>query len=338
MANALLQAQVVADTLSGEWSTLTTHRAKSVLNAVKKQDISKLDAILAHHASVREPVAAGAAQFEDFLDASVSPQARQLMLVIDAGAGTTDFALFQSFYDHKTEASSLALISSAVRMSRVAGNRFDHALRPMMLRACNVHPENGSPWNAEDFAIIKADLDSQIRALKRQLFTAAAVAISLRPGASGLLSLDEVIAEASYQELGSALQTQRDELLGNALTDENIQEYQNATRALGRPVPIHVLLTGGSSKLPIIADLAEGVSTIRGVNFNFQRINDLPQWIDALPRDLAEMTAREFSQCAVAIGGCAPQLPNEKKDLLAPVTPHVQQGRRVLERYQVRGV
>jgi hypothetical protein len=337
LANALLQAQVVADTLGDEWATLTTHRAKSVLDAVKRQDVSKLE-ILAGHASIREPVAAGATQFEDFIDASASPKAKRLMLVIDAGAGTTDFALFQSFYEEKTDNSSLALISSAVRMSRVAGNRFDHALRPMLLRACNVQPENGSPWNAEDFSIIKADLDSQVRSLKRQLFTAGSVSISLRPGASGLLTLAEVVAEPSYLELGRDLRAQRDALLDGAFTDENIRKYHEATRTLGRPVPIHVLLTGGSSMLPIIADLAEGETSIRGVKFKFERIDGLPQWIDALPRDLAELTAQEFSQCAVAIGGCAPQLPNERKDLFAPVTSHVQQGKWVLNRYQVRGL
>jgi hypothetical protein len=52
-------------------------------------------------------------QFEDFVDASASPKAKRLMLVIDAGAGTTDFALFQSFYDEKTESSSLALIQQS---------------------------------------------------------------------------------------------------------------------------------------------------------------------------------------------------------------------------------
>lgn len=338
LAKALLQAQIVADTLGEEWATLSTHRAKSVLDAVKKQDLSKLELILADHASIREPVAAGATQFEDFVDASASPKAKRLMLVIDAGAGTTDFALFQSFYDEKSESSSLALISSAVRMSRVAGNRFDHALRPMLLRACNVQPENGSPWNAEDFAIIKADLDSQIRALKRQLFTVGSVSVSLRPGASGLLTLADVVSETSYLELGKELQAQRDGLLEGAFTEDNIQTYQEATRALGRPVPIHVLLTGGSSKLPIVADLAEGEAVIRGVRFKFEKIDELPQWIDALPRDLAEMTAQEFSQCAVAIGGCAPQLPNERKDLFAPVTSHVQQGKWVLNRYQVRGI
>jgi hypothetical protein len=208
----------------------------------------------------------------------------------------------------------------------------------LLLRACNVQPENGSPWNAEDFAIIRADLDSQIRALKRQLFTVGSVSISLRPGASGLLTLADVVAEPSYLELGRDLRVQRDGLLDGAFTEENIRKYHEATKTLGRPVPIHVLLTGGSSKLPIIADLAEGETSLRGVTFKFERIDELPQWIDALPRDLSELTAQEFSQCAVAIGGCAPLLPNERKDLFAPVTSHVQQGKWVLSRYQVRGL
>jgi molecular chaperone HscA len=338
LSKALLQAQIVADTLCDEWPNLTTHRAKSVLDAVKKRDVSTLESILAHNPSIREPVAAGATQFEDFVDQSVSPQAKRLMLVIDAGAGTTDFALFQSFYDRKTETSSFALISSAVRMSRIAGNRFDHVLRPLMLRACKVQPENGSPWNAEDFAIIKADLDSQIRALKRRLFTESIVSLSFRPGASGLLTLDDVVAEPSYQELGRQLLAQRDDLIAGILTEESIERYRKLTRELGKPVPIHVLLTGGSSKLPIFANLAEGEATIREVLFKFEPIQDLPQWIDGLPREQAELVATEFSQCAVAIGGCAPTLPREMKDLAAPVTPHVQPGKVVLTRYQVTGV
>ena len=338
LSNALLQSQIVADTLGDDWGSLTTHRAKSVLDAVKNQDVSKLESILAKHSSVREPVAAGATQFEDFIDQSVSPEARRLMLVIDAGAGTTDFALFQSFYNSATETSSFALISSAVRMSRIAGNRFDHVLRPMMLRACKVQPENGSPWNAEDFAIIKADLDSQIRALKRRLFTESAVPLSLRPGASGLLTLEDVVAEASYQELGTELQAQRDDLIAGILNAGNIEEYGRLTRTLGRAVPIFVLLTGGSSRLPIFADLAKGESTIRGVPFRFEPIKEQPQWIDTLPREQAQMLAAEFAQCAVAIGGCAPTLPQEKRDLASPVTPHVQPGKVVLTRYQVTGV
>jgi hypothetical protein len=338
LADALLKAQIVADTLSGEWNNLTTHRAKAVLDAARNQDIRRLDTILAKHPSIREPVAAGATQFLDFLDASVAPQARRLLLVVDAGAGTTDFALFQSFFNKETEAPELALISSAVRMSRIAGNRFDHVIRPLILKACKIQPENGSPWNAEDFAIIRADLDSQIRALKRDIFTLGTAAISLRPGASGVLTLAEVVAEEAYQELGRELLAQRDDLIAAALSADNIEEYRNATRNFGRPVPIYVLLTGGSSRLPVVASLATSEALIHDVRFRYEPIERLPQWIDALPREQAQMIAQEFPQCAVAIGGCAPQLPKERKDLGAPITPHVQQGKMVLQRYAVRGI
>ncbi len=86
-------------------------------------------------------------------------------------------------------------------MARVAGNRVDAVLRPLVLRACKVHPENGSPWSEEDFSIIKTDLSSQIRSLKQQLFVAGSISVSLRPGASGVLALKELEEDATYQEL-----------------------------------------------------------------------------------------------------------------------------------------
>jgi molecular chaperone HscA len=149
MASTIIKAQIVADTLSNEWEGLTTHRAKRILDEVNATDLSKLTTILADTRSVREPVAAGATQFKDMIERGDSPKARRLLMVVDAGAGTTDFALFQSFYDEGREEPFFALISNSVRMSRVAGNRFDTMLRPLILRACKVHPENGSPWSDE---------------------------------------------------------------------------------------------------------------------------------------------------------------------------------------------
>jgi hypothetical protein len=54
---------------------------------------------LATIASVREPIAAGASLFDDELGeleilGNTGP-GRRYLLVIDAGAGTTDFAIFQ---------------------------------------------------------------------------------------------------------------------------------------------------------------------------------------------------------------------------------------------------
>ena len=105
---------------------------------------------------------------------------------------------------------------------------------------------------------------------------------------------------------------------------------------VGQPVPIYVLLTGGSSQLPTVKMLAEGTLAIGGAKFKFVHITDLPRWIRELPRGLSELVAREFPQCAVAIGGSSPQMPKELGDLISPILPP-KEGRRQLERFQIRG-
>ena len=95
MQSALARAQIVADTLGSRWGNLAAKDAKSVLRAVREVDISSLTLFSNPH-SVREPVAAGATRFRDHVADQYSSTAttRRLMLVVDAGAGTTDFALF----------------------------------------------------------------------------------------------------------------------------------------------------------------------------------------------------------------------------------------------------
>lgn len=199
-----------------------------------------------------------------------------------------------------------------------------------------MHPESGSPWNEEEFSIIKADLSSQIRLLKQQLFTAGSVSISLRPGASGVLRLDELEADPTYQELGRNLLDQRELLFRNALPERTLEDFRATSIRLGRSIPVFVLLTGGSARLPIVQTIASGIVNVDGVKFEFKPVLDLPRWVVELPRAISDLTAREFPQCAVAIGGSAPELPKEQRDLLAPVTAPPE-GLRKLERYQVKG-
>ncbi len=259
MRSAFSRAQIVADTLCSDWNNLYAKDAKAMLSEVRSIDSEISELFCGTHA-IREPVAAGATQFRDYIEGQGPEEVKvgRLMLVIDAGAGTTDFALFQSFYDPSNDEASFALISKAVGMSRVAGNRFDMVLRPLILRACRIHPENGSPWSEEDFSIIKADLSAQIRSLKQQLFNTGNISISLRPGASGLMSLSDLESEVSYQELGRNLVEQRSTILRKAFTEEQLGAFKTMNDHLGRPIPIFVLLTGGSSRLPPIRALAEG--------------------------------------------------------------------------------
>ena len=102
-------------------------------------------------------------------------------------------------------------------------------------------------------------------------------------------------------------------------------------------MPIHVLLTGGSSVLPMIQNLADTTLSIEGAKFKLQRINGTPAWIETLPRELADLVAATYPQCAVAIGGSAPELLEEIPDLSRPVVPSPS-GSPKLGRYQVTGV
>jgi hypothetical protein len=96
-------------------------------------------------------------------------------------------------------------------------------------------------------------------------------------------------------------------------------------------VPVYTVLSGGSAQAQLIREVASGHAEIHGALFEFVPIEELPLWVQRLPRGLSELVGREFAQCAVAIGGSAPHLPREQADLSAPVIP-APEGRRQLER------
>src|SRR5262249_6886323 len=119
------------------------------------------------------------------------------------------------------------------------------------------------------------------------------------------------------------------------LDEEQLKAVRAAT--YGRPYPVHVLLTGGSASIPIVQDLSTGELELAGTRFRFQRVDRLPDWIDRLPRGAAQLLADVYLQCAVAIGGSVPELPEELNDLEIPVMPPLR-GTRRLPRSQITGL
>ena len=188
----MLRAQIVADTLTSNWSDLTVGKLRSLLTECRKINTEDLLHLLAENAPVREPVAAGASRFSEIIESDDQVELdRRVLLVVDAGAGTTDFALFQTFQKHDEEI-RYGLIASSVRMCRVAGNDVDSIIRPLALEACNIDLRTR---REEETKIINISLDSQLRDIKHELFEKEEANIELRPNASGILSLDSVLAK-----------------------------------------------------------------------------------------------------------------------------------------------
>ena len=225
LTQAILRAQVVADTLHEEWDSLDTFRAKAVIDAANELGAADLPAVLAEQASVREPIAAGASLFdeelEDLDDVNGNLAAnRKFLMVIDAGAGTTDFAMFQVFPEKDDSGRRYALLSPSVRMSRVAGNAVDEVLRPLVLHACGIDPGTGAPRSEEDFAMIKVDLEAQIRNIKETLFREDSCRLEFNPNARGTLKRKDVEAVPAYADLAGELKSQVRTILGMFLPEE----------------------------------------------------------------------------------------------------------------------
>ena len=333
METAILRAQIVADTLHGKWQTLSTNEVRAILYEVKAFELTPLrDILFANICSVKEPIAAGASRFEDELDQNNLVSGRRLLLVVDSGAGTTDFAAFQVFSKDDRPA-RFALVAPTVRMCLIAGNAIDEILRPLVLQACGIDPASGSPRSEDDFAFIKNDLGSQIREIKHSLIEGNIADIALVANTRGELKICDLLSDSRYKDFGGQLLDVRRSIIERAYS-QTVLETMRLQDSIG---VVHVLLTGGSSKLPIIQSLAEGEANIGGVRFQFRRVTELPGWIGRLPRNVARLLEATYPQSAVSIGGSAPQLPDTIPDLSAPIAPPTP-GPRILERYQVTGV
>lgn len=335
MIDALLRAQILADTLHGNWDKVTTAGLVEILPELYQIDLRRLAPLILEDCEIREPVAAGASRFETLLGDRTVPAPfpnRQYLLIIDAGAGTTDFAMFQSITKTGELHPSFALLRRSVRMSRIAGNEIDAILRPLVLKACGV---DSNKFTEDDCAYARMDLESQIREIKRNLFDKKKTAVELRPHFSGTVGLRDLLSDKKMTDDGEELRGIRDEIVAAMLSREQLEEIRSSNR--GAPIVVHVLLTGGSSTLPIIDTLSEGRIEFEGARFKFQKIVSLPAWINELPRESAQQLADVYPQCAVAIGGSVPKLPVELTDFDHPITPG-KAGRRTLPRTQMTGI
>jgi hypothetical protein len=184
------------------------------------------------------------------------------------------------------------------------------------------------------FRLKEMDLDSQIRNIKRRLFENRTATVELRPNFSGTLDLGDLLTDTKMQKDGEELLRVRKEIVAKLFTQEDLDAIRLATD--GRPYQIHVLLTGGSASVPIIQALSTGQIDLVGAKFRFTAVEQLPDWIEQLPRESAQLLASVYPQCAVAIGGSVPKLPEEYRDLEIPVTPPPK-GPRRLPRFPITG-
>lgn len=263
-------ARGVADRFSGKWGegVLVRLLKDAAATAEPRQSLLGKD-------TLPEPAAAFASRV---WRARVT-DTRRLMMVVDVGAGTTDFAMFARSQQAKKV--GLYPIAGSMTTIRVAGDSVDNALLDYLLQSASITPNHGR------FEAIRADLRRDIRLVKEDLFNNSSVSRRLVNDVTATAELEGFLACDVMVRLHREMQRKFDDVLANI--DKSWREFKE----------IDVFFTGGGARLPLVTRLARGQPVVvDGWMVTPLAVHQPPAWIEAYG-DLAE----SYANLAVCIGG-----------------------------------
>lgn len=294
MKKMLAEAQILADTFSDRWSGgLSVAEIKSAINQV--QGLDKLPEYLIGE-GVPEPVAVAAGAIAD------AHNMRDAFMVVDVGAGTTDFGLFVATRKPDDDDSEVKVfqVPASIQGLMQAGDKVDGILRAFICKHESVDESDTSG------RLIRADLGRKIRGLKETLFKTGSLDYVLADGTVGKITLQEFLADATVQRFG--------QLVEDGFRNSLAAVDDSWLRWLAMEgVKLHVVLTGGSSALPMMRALATGPIDVRGYKIMRTTVSPQPNWME----DFSDELLTVYPQLAVAIGGAADEMP---ETYTAPLT------------------
>lgn len=309
LADMLARAQIIADSFGAEFlEGINVTEAKSVLDRVKDQ--ARPDLI---GEGVLEPLAAGGSRLKR------DDEVRGLALVVDVGAGTTDFGLFLVVEDPEREIFKAWPIQGGNHAIPVAGDALDGALRGLLLGRAGMHPYDPTDPAHRRVNVL---LSLQLRQFKEALFRDGALTFTLANGFRGTITRDEFLATPQVQGFAEGLDAGLNAILERIPHSVAEERY--------RVAGLSVVLTGGGAGLPMVRRLGSGTTMIHGAGFTTKLLDSVPAAIGRLGLNA------DYPQLAVAIGGSLPELIDEKAPLLQ--MPKLALGGLKLDRFPTRGV
>jgi hypothetical protein len=288
----LRRAQILADTFYSRWNDgIPVDEFKAAVTQAAQHE-NKLMHLMedgrSEGAGILEPIAAGSGRV--WADRST----RNLVLVVDVGAGTTDFSLFwvvQSGNDQR-RAFPVQPCADAIRM---AGDTIDDILIQKILSSTH------GDLNETNKSRITADLRLRgIRRLKEQLFITGKVEVPLVTDQIVTIEREDFQNSPQIKALTSALEQRLSDFLSK------VHPSWSKTPSGGL-----LVLTGGCAQLPFIQALSSRSWNVAGISTRFAQTRSVPEMIAS---NFDSDFQREYPQLAVAIGGALPLI-NEKSSL-----------------------
>ena len=286
MRSMLAESQILADTFRGRWAGgIDVAELKAAVEQIKTLG-KRPDYLI--DIGIPEPVAVAAGVIGD------SVNLRDAFMVVDVGAGTTDFGLFVStrISDDEDVAPRVFQIPASIQGLMQAGDKVDGMLRAFIARKESIDTSDSSG------RLILADLGRRIRGLKEVLFMTQTLEYALADGTVGHVTLEEFLADEAVKRFGVAIDA------GFKKALEAVDETWLRWLAM-EGVRMHVVLTGGSSALPMMKALGQGMIEVKGFRILREQVDPKPLWMDEVSGELSAV----YPQLAVAIGGAAENMP-----------------------------
>jgi hypothetical protein len=297
LSRRLACAQVLADTFHNHWKEgIPAKEVKSLIQSTLSR-VDNLAYLLdmkleePKHLSVRwggllEPLAAGSSRV--WLDRS----ARDLVLVVDVGAGTTDLSVFwvvQTSGQKGHRAFPVEPCGTAIRM---AGDLLDSVLVRMILDRAHLGADTMLQQRVSSALFL-----SGVRRLKEQLINTGELTHRLVNDQVISITRKEFLETEGVRNFTTSLQKTIETFLSSI--DLTWQDPLSKIR---------LVLTGGGCDLPMVRAIAEREWHIGGQKIRFQQTKNLPELI---AERFDEDFCREYPQLAVALGGALPMVLDE---------------------------
>lgn len=212
-----------------------------------------------------------------------------LVMVIDVGAGTSDFSLYKMKFDREAGKSGSVEVAGSQEGITEAGNHLDKLLMALILADAGVDSSH------EDWVSIQSNLELDLRDYKERLFREKEIAVALLNGEIVNVSLERFLSLKQVVAFGESLKSRRD----NILRRINPSFINSAPRG-----QLAIALTGGGATLPMVQDLAKGKLPIGNKQLELVPTKKFPDWLE---RDFPEMED-DYPRIAVALGGARKRL------------------------------
>lgn len=293
LSSYLKRSQILADTFRGRWKqgipVADFKNAVEATQALDDQLNHLLDPVMAKtDLGISEPVAAGSSRLRS------DKSTRNLVLVVDAGAGTTDFAMF--WVPQTAESKNVFTIPPGSDAVKWGGDRVDEIFLDFLLSRVPGHLDPVSREKHADYFKRRS-----LRSLKHSLLRNGSEIVPLVTNEEISVTAKEFLNYPQLNTLSIAIEAKLTNFLGQV-------EIAYASRTDGAIM----LLTGGGASLPFIQSLATKTWSVAGKQIVFKQPRQLPILVQRLNADFQ----REYPQLAVAVGGTLPLI-NEKPTLLA---------------------